>query len=79
MNLWISGMNSSEYEIIQAGFNGCFYRYNDKADLMAKIHFWCFEQSCGRDQMRDNCIQSIEKNWNSESQIKILEKVLTHL
>lgn len=64
-----------EYEIVVEGKTGSLYEYGNFDDLKLKIRDWLKKQQ-NRDKVREECLRMINGRYNSNYQIKVLEKVV---
>jgi len=63
-----------EFEVIQEGQTGLFFKQNDVEDLSVKIQtILCMN----RNTLRDNCFKVIDHHYNTRFQIKLLHKILS--
>ena len=65
-----------EYEAIQPGYNGDFFKYNDDSSLLTIVTNWLNKQNKEREKIRQNCYEIIDKKYNPHNQVKILNKLL---
>ncbi len=64
-----------EYEAIENGKTGVFFKENDIEDLVQKIESW-FKNNSDREFVRKNCYEVIDSKYNPFTQLDILKKVL---
>lgn len=60
-----------EFEVIAAGVNGDFYRRGDQQDLVRVMAAWLSREE-PREVIRARCIASIERLYNADTQVKVL-------
>ena len=65
-----------EYETIVPGLTGDLFEEGNLDDLFVKVKDWITNNISHRVQIRDNCFNMINGNWNSVNQLKILQSVL---
>lgn len=65
-----------EFEAIQDGKTGAFFRYGDVGDLASKISRWFAEKGNRREEIREACMKEIDDNWTPQFQIDVLKKHL---
>ena len=65
-----------EFEVIQESKTGSFFIENDIQDLGAKILYWIDKSPS--EEIRKDCYEIIDKFYNPDYQIKILQTVLTN-
>lgn len=65
-----------EFEAINPGRTGAFFRYGDVKSLADAISTWFKSHGDEREQIREWCYQEIDNNWTPKYQIKILKSVL---
>ncbi|MBD1262678.1 glycosyltransferase family 4 protein [Maribacter polysiphoniae] len=65
-----------EFEAIESGINGEFFKKDDLKDLCSKIESWINLGSKKREQIRLNAYNVIDKKYNSYYQIKVLKSLL---
>ena len=61
--------------IIQ-GNNGCYFTDTDINDMVVQIKGWLFNNKLTRKQIRNNCYAIIDKYYNPDYQIKVIENLL---
>lgn len=64
-----------EFETIQRGVTGDFFKKGDIHDLARTIDNW-FANHKNRELVRDSCYSVIDKEWNPYYQLKLLKKVI---
>ena len=64
-----------EVEVIEEGFNGCFFDENNIEDLTKVIDNW-LGNSVSREQIRKQCYQVIDTYYNPYYQYKIIKSLL---
>ncbi len=65
-----------EYEAIQAGLTGDFFKMDDTIDLTAAISRWFHLKSDKRDIVRKGCFDEIDTNWNPYYQMHVIKNNL---
>lgn len=65
-----------EFEVIEEGKNGAFFKNDDLQDLVEKISNWIALNTLEREATRKYCYNTIDNNWNPNNQIKILKSAL---
>lgn len=65
-----------EFEAIQEGKTGTFFKYGDVADLADKISSWFAKMGNQREEVREACMNEIDVNWTPQFQIEILKQHL---
>ena len=63
-----------EFEAIKAWKTGCFFN-KEKENLAETIRLW-FDKAPGREQVRIDCYEVIDKYYNPETQLEVLDGVL---
>lgn len=66
-----------EYEAIEDGKTGCFFRNNDVEDMSYKIRRW-IEDKSDREKVRQDCYKIIDDKYNPHTQLEILHQVLSN-
>lgn len=64
-----------EFEVIQPGITGNFYKQNNVEDLAKSIYEWLVNVP-DRDTLRQTCYKVIDDKWNPHYQIEVIKKVL---
>ncbi len=67
-----------EFEVIQPGITGNFYRQNDVEDLAQTINDWLLNAP-DRDSLRHNCYRVIDEKWNPYYQINVIKTILNSI
>ena len=67
-----------EFEAIQDGKTGAFFKAGDSQSLADCISQWFSGHVDDREKVRRDCYEVIDTKWNPHNQIKILKEVLTH-
>lgn len=67
-----------EFEAIKPNKTGCFFKRNNVEDLAEQIEEWFRINGNSRDEVRQNCMDEIDKEWNPYFQIDVLKKVLNN-
>lgn len=65
-----------EFESIHKGVTGAFYEYGSQESLTETISKWFANNKSSRNQIRENCYQEIDTEWNPDFQMKIFKSVL---
>lgn len=65
-----------EFEAIQEGKTGCFFKHEDVVSLADTLSKWFHENSGKRDKVRQACFDEIDATWNPNYQMKVFESVL---
>ena len=65
-----------EFEAIKDGYTGTFFRQDNVDDLAHIIIEWFSTHGDNRSEVRKECMDVIDKEWNPYYQIDILKKVL---
>ena len=65
-----------EFEAIKEGITGSFFNRDDIQNLAEAINRWFEKNGQNRDEVRENCMNIIDKEWNPYYQIEILKKGL---
>lgn len=65
-----------EFEAIKPGKTGNFFEYGNTESLASTIKNWFAEPGYDRTQIRLNCFEEIDKNWNPDYQMRILKSIL---
>lgn len=66
-----------EFEAIQEGKTGGFFKMDDVEDLAEKIDEWFGVNAAMREKIRQNCFKEIDEQWNPYYQIEVLKKGLS--
>ena len=64
-----------EFEAIEEGRTGAFFRENDVESLAESIHAW-LTNGLDREQVRQNCYQVINNKYNPHRQVEMIRKVI---
>lgn len=64
-----------EYEIIVPGKTGLLYKKGDFEDFCDKIETW-LSANIDRDEVRNNCYNMINNNYNARYQIELLKSII---
>lgn len=67
-----------EFEAIQEGESGAFFKMGDSQSLADTISRWFSTHKDDREMVRQACYKEIDSKWNPHVQIKIFKKVLLH-
>ena len=67
-----------EFEVIQPGVTGNFYKQNDVEDLAKTIHEWLTNVP-DRETLRQTCYKVIDEKWNPHYQIEVIKNILNNL
>lgn len=65
-----------EFEAIQTGSTGCFFKSGDVKSLVESIKWW-FSSNFDREEIRKLCYKEIDEQWTPQFQIKVLINNLT--
>ena len=65
-----------EFEAIKPGITGDFFEHGNIDSLAGVISNWFYKHSTDRDQVRFNCYNEIDTNWNPNYQMKVITKNL---
>lgn len=65
-----------EFEAIQEGMTGSFFKHNDISSLANCISRWFALKTDEREDVRQACYKEIDDNWNPHKQIEIIKKVI---
>ena len=66
-----------EFEVIEDGKTGAFFERNSESSLAIAIeNLNRIMSECGRDTIRRNCYDKIDKEWNPNYQIRVFKEVL---
>ena len=65
-----------EFEAIQEGKTGLFFKYGDIQSLAEQISRWFGEMGNRREEVRSACMREIDNNWTPQFQIEVLKKHL---
>jgi glycosyltransferase involved in cell wall biosynthesis len=65
-----------EFEAIESGITGCFFKENDPVDLKAMIVQWLGKHPQKEKTLIKMCFEKIDMYYNPNYQIKILKEVL---
>ena len=65
-----------EFEAIQEGITGSFFKHNDISSLANCISRWFALKTDEREDVRQACYKEIDDNWNPHKQIEIIKKVI---
>ena len=65
-----------EFEAIQEGKSGTFFKAGDSKSLADCISHWFSEHTDDRERVRQDCYEVIDTKWNPHNQIRILKEVL---
>lgn len=68
-------LHRPEVEAIKHGLNGEFYKFGSIEDLSTKITDWT-QDAYPSTEIRDQCIDVIEKFYNSAYQVQVIERAL---
>lgn len=66
-----------EFEVIVPGKTGDFFKNDKLKDLQKKIKIWITLNHEERLEVRKNCYEIIDSNWNPESQLNTLKTIFT--
>lgn len=65
-----------EFEAIQEGETGAFFKKGDSASLAETISYWFKNHNDDRERVRKDCYKEIDTRWNPHNQIRILKQIL---
>lgn len=65
-----------EYEAIQPGVTGDFFKQNNVNDLANVIKHWFVNNNMRRMEVREACFKEIDTNWNPYYQMEVIKKNL---
>lgn len=65
-----------EFEAIQEGNTGTFFKVGDCISLADNISRWFSEHIDDREKVRQDCYEVIDNKWNPHNQISILKEVI---
>ena len=65
-----------EFEAIQDGKSGAFFKVDDSESLADTISDWFNKHNSDREDVRKACYAEIDSKWNPYNQIRILKEVL---
>ncbi|MBT8180073.1 MAG: hypothetical protein KJO53_00650 [Eudoraea sp.] len=65
-----------EFEAVESGVTGDFFKKDNLDDLCLKIRSWIRLESKRRQVIRRNAYKIIDEKYNEANQIKILKKLL---
>jgi glycosyltransferase involved in cell wall biosynthesis len=66
-----------EYEAVIPGYNGELFEYNSIDDLVSKIKKWIKNhEHTPREEVRNKCYEIVDKYYNPDYQVKIIEQIL---
>lgn len=65
-----------EFEAIQDGITGAFYKQGSVESLSHTIEKWYKEHQGKRDKIRQACYDEIDNNWTPEFELKVLKEAL---
>ena len=67
-----------EYEAINPGLSGEFFKFDDVNDFVRKVKIWS-NWPYTRDQIRENCYKVIDDHYNPENQVRIINNVVLRI
>lgn len=65
-----------EVGVIIPGFNGLFFEENNLQSMSDSIATWIFINSTDREEIRKNCFKIIDRYYNPDYQVKVIENLL---
>ena len=65
-----------EFEAIKDGVTGAFFMQDNEESLASQIDNWFQKNKDIRDEIRANCYEVIDSEWNPYYQMEIFKKVL---
>lgn len=67
-------MQMPEFEAIENGVTGSFFKENCTEDLIGKIKIWIKKTDREREQARINAFKEIDRKWNIDYQIEVIKE-----
>lgn len=67
-----------EFEVVQPGVTGNFYKHNNVEDLAKTIYDWLTNVP-DRETLRQTCYKVIDEKWNPYYQIGVIKEILKNL
>ena len=67
-----------EFEAIQPNRTGNFFQKDDIESLASTIKNWLENNKNRRDEIRNNCYNEIDRNWNPHNQLEIILKAINY-
>lgn len=68
-----------EFEAIEPGLTGAFFRHGDVKDLARKIYYWVTLDKGSRIKVRQACQEMVKEKWNPRNQAKIMSRSISEL
>lgn len=68
-----------EFEAIEEGKSGTFFKAGDSQSLADTISRWLTEHKKDREQVRQACYKVIDEVWNPHNQLKVLKEALSKI
>lgn len=65
-----------EFEAIKEYKTGLFFQRDNQGSLNESISKWFSQKDYNRDRIRNNCYKEIDSNWNTDYQMRIINKIL---
>lgn len=65
-----------EFEAIKEHKTGLFFQRDNQGSLNESISKWFSQKDYNRDRIRNNCYKEIDSNWNTDYQMRIINKIL---
>lgn len=69
-------MQMPEFEAIQQGVTGSFFHNGDINSLVDTIQLWLKNDDLEREKIRNSAYKEIDRKWNVDYQIEVLNKIL---
>lgn len=67
-----------EFEAIKEGYTGSFFKYKDAHNMAICIKRWLINNKENRKQIRYNCYNEIDNNWNPHIQVELIKKAINY-
>lgn len=65
-----------EFEAIQNGQTGAFFKAGDYLSLADSISKWFLDHNTNREEVREKCYAEIDSHWNPEYQLSVIKNAL---
>ena len=65
-----------EFEAIKEGKTGTFFQRDSQKSLTESISKWFSQEGYKRESIRKDCYEEIDTNWNTDYQMRIINKIL---
>ena len=69
-------MQMPEFEAVQEGITGTFFKENNSVSLKESIQQWLIRVPKKNDELSENCFAVIDRYYNPKVQIGLLKKIL---